>query len=87
MNILSEEIRNLIDHDSVQEIGKVTGAVVKTAACKLKAQKSDVSGWYTSDALLNAPDFLFEQLAIVSGAGWHMALSRHICWLAVFYHF
>ena len=65
MNILSEEIRNLIGHDAVEEIGKVTGQVVKAAACKLKSKKSDVSGWYTSDALLNAPDVLFEQLAIL----------------------
>jgi hypothetical protein len=31
----------------------------------MKARKSDVSGCYTSDALLNAPDILFEQLAII----------------------
>ena len=29
----------------------------------MKYKKSDVSGWYTSDALLNAPDILFEQFA------------------------
>ena len=65
LDVLSGEIKHLISHESVNEIGKVTGAVVKTAACKLKSRKSDVSGWFTSDALLNAPDILFEQLSVV----------------------
>ena len=65
MNTLSEKLKHLISHDSVDEIRKVTGDIVKTAACKMKAKKSDVSGWYTSDALLNAPDILFKQLAVL----------------------
>ena len=60
MDALSEEIRTLITNGAVDEIGKVTGDIVKTAASKMKSKKSDVSGWYTSDALLNAPDILFE---------------------------
>ena len=65
VNILSERIRNLISPHSLIDVEKVTGDVVKQAACKMKPRKSDVSGWYTSDSLLNAPDILFEQLAIV----------------------
>ena len=65
MDVLNERIRNLISPSAIAEVGKVTGETVKSAACKMKSQKSDVSGWYTSDALLNAPDILFEQLAIV----------------------
>ena len=47
------------------EVGKVTGAIVKEAACKMKAGKGDVSNGYTSDAILNAPDILFDQLSLV----------------------
>ena len=38
---------------------------MKKAACKMKAGKGDVSEGYTSDAILNAPDILFYQLALV----------------------
>ena len=38
---------------------------MKEAACLLKPKKSDISGGFTSDALLNAPDILFDQLATV----------------------
>ena len=43
----------------------VTGSVVKEAVCTMKSRKSDVSCTFTSDSLLNAPDILFEQLAVV----------------------
>ena len=36
---------------------------MKQAACKIKPNKGDVSESYTSDAILNAPDVLFELLA------------------------
>ena len=36
---------------------------MKQAACKMKSGKGDVSQGYTSDAILNAPDILFDQLA------------------------
>ena len=35
---------------------------------EMKSRKSDVSGCYTSDALLNGPDILFDQLALVFGS-------------------
>ena len=38
---------------------------MKDAACKMKPGKGDVSDSYTSDALLNVPDILFDQLAMV----------------------
>ena len=65
VDILGEKIKALISHHSVGEVAKVTGDVVKQAACRMKPRKSDVSSWYTSDSLLHAPDILFEQLAIV----------------------
>ena len=43
----------------------VTGSIVKTAVCSMKPRKSDVSNCYTSDAMLNGPDILFEQLAAI----------------------
>ena len=49
----------------MEEVAKVTGKKVKEAACLLKPRKSDVSGGFTSDAILNAPDIMFDQLATV----------------------
>ena len=51
--------------DNESEVVKITGKVVKAAACKLKPGKGDVTEGYTSDAILNAPDILFDQLAKV----------------------
>ena len=47
------------------EVTKITGSVVKEAACRLKPGKGDVSEGYTSDAILNAPDILFDKFALV----------------------
>ena len=49
--------------DSMEEVNRVTGAVVKEAVGLMKTGKSDVSEGFTSDALINAPDIMFEQLA------------------------
>ena len=38
---------------------------MKLACSRMKAGKTDVSGSYTSDALINGPDILFDQLATV----------------------
>ena len=45
------------------EIGRVTEAKVKEAVGLLKPNKNDVTGGFSSDALINAPDILFDQLA------------------------
>ena len=58
-------LNNLIGLSSKQEVEKVTGAIVKEAVAKLKPRKTDVSGGYVSDALKNAPDLLYDQLAVV----------------------
>ena len=55
----------LIQMDSAEEVMKVTGAKVKQAALQIKPDKSDVTGAFTTDAITNAPDVLFEQLASV----------------------
>ena len=44
---------------------KITGDKVKEAVHMMKDGKSDVSGSFTSDALSNAPDLLFDMLASV----------------------
>ena len=56
------------DHESGNtqvEVNKLTGDIVKQAAVKMKPTKGDVSESYTSDAILKAPDILFELLASV----------------------
>ena len=65
MKFWHEKIEKLITPHSVHQVDIVTGSIVKEAVCSMKSRKSDVSGCYTSDALLNAPDVLFEQLAII----------------------
>ena len=60
---INENIKN--DETAMREVFKISGDVVKKAACKMKPGKGDVSEGYTSDAILNAPDILFDQLALV----------------------
>ena len=61
---LHNQINRLIGPNCIAEVDKLTGAAVKKAASKLKPKKSDVSGGFTSDAILHAPDILFDQLAM-----------------------
>jgi hypothetical protein len=51
--------------DTSVELNKLTGDIVKQAACKMKPNKGDVSEGYTSNAILNGPDIFFELLAAV----------------------
>ena len=55
----------LISQDSMNEVMKIRGESVKEAAGLMKCGKGDVSGGYSSDAIFNGPDVLFEQLAAV----------------------
>ena len=65
MQLLHDQVQKLITPESVHEVCKVTGSVVKEAVCSMKPRKTDVSACFTTDALLNAPDILFEQLAVI----------------------
>ena len=65
MSELAVRVEKMISGVSATEVKKVTGSKVKEAVNKMKAKKSDVSGGVTSDALLNAPDILFDRLAAV----------------------
>ena len=60
---LLQEVDALIGETSQQEVAKITGSKVKEAVTLMKAQKGDISGGFTSDAILNAPDILFDHLA------------------------
>ena len=63
MAVLKDELKALIT--IAEDANRITGKAVKEAAARMKAKKSDVSGSYTSDAILNAPDNFFDLLAPV----------------------
>ena len=63
---IKQKVAAMVQTEGSQiEVMKLTGKVVKKAACKMKPAKSDVSGAFSSDALLHAPDSLFDLLAMV----------------------
>ena len=62
---LKQLLQGEISESCIRHADRVTGAVVKEAACRMKPGKSDVSTSYTSDAILNAPDTFFNLLALV----------------------
>ena len=63
--IIDDIYTNVADNASeAAEVINLFGAdLVKTAVKKLKVDKSDVSGQFTSDCLKAAPDIFFEELA------------------------
>ena len=65
MEEIKGRVSEMIRADSMEEVNKVTSAVVKEAASLLKAGKTDVSEGFTSDAILNGPDLMYDQLASV----------------------
>ena len=62
---IKAKLAEMISIGSVDEIMKITGEKVKEAAGLMKAGKADVTGGFTSDAILNAPELFFDQLASV----------------------
>ena len=58
-------VHHRITEEDYKEVEKVTGPVVKIAATSMKKAKPDVSTSYTSDAIRNAPDSLYDHLASV----------------------
>ena len=62
---LKDKIKQLIDASSVDDVKKITGSVVKEAACSMKPDKSDISEGFSSDCLLHAPDILFNLTASI----------------------
>ena len=63
--LIKDRLKNIIGPESLLDVNKVTGEVVKKAATRIKPGKSDVTGTYTSDVLLHAPDSLFDKLAAI----------------------
>lgn len=67
MNVLKNTLMETIAEDTFNQglqISRVTAEIVKDAVKMMKAGKSDVSGSYTSDVFLNAPDILYQHLAL-----------------------
>ena len=65
MESLGQRIRSLISNSCMDDVNLVTGPTVKEAAERMKAGKGDVTGSYTSDTILNAPDIFFEHFALI----------------------
>ena len=68
METIKAKLNNLIQDNSIpslMEIGKVTGKLVKQACSRMLPGKTDVTGVYTSDVFLNAPDSFFDHLAAI----------------------
>ena len=62
---LQKKIQQLLEiEDSQAVVEKVTAEMVKKAVMKIKKHKMDISQGFNSDTLLNAPDLLFQLLAI-----------------------
>ena len=65
MNEIKEKLNSIIGQESMSDVNKVTGSVLKEACSRMKPGKTDVSESFTSDILLHAPDNLFECLAVI----------------------
>ena len=79
VNVIKEKLKELVMDGTIVETEKITGTVVKKLACKVNPAKSDVSGTYTSDVILYAPDSLFDALErIFRSFLVHGTLSRHL---------
>ena len=50
-------------HVQLKEANKLNAGIVRAAVEMLKAAKGDVSGYFTSDAIINGPQILFDQLS------------------------
>ena len=65
MSAIKEKLQLLINSNAQEEVAKVTGDIVKEACGRMKPGKTDVTGAYSSDVFLNAPDSLFDLLAAI----------------------
>ena len=66
MTSIKQRVANLVQSESsISKVNKLTGSVVKKAACKMKPCKMDVFGGFSSDALLHAPNSLFDVQKLV----------------------
>ena len=62
---VKETMNGMINQGSANQCERITEAVVKKACARMKPGKSDVTGNYTSDIFLHAPDIVVSILAEV----------------------
>ena len=65
LNVLLKSTNELISDKNIEEIKNVTPEIVRKATERLKKKRNDPTHRFTSDCLINAPQILFEQLAVV----------------------
>ena len=65
MQVIKENIELKVCQENILKVSKITTESVKIAAHMMKKGKCDVSGSYTTDAIINAPDSCYERLAAV----------------------
>ena len=65
VQVIKDRLVGLINNESMDEVLKINGETVKAAAGLMKTGKADVTEGYSSEAILNGPDILFDQLAAV----------------------
>ena len=65
MEGIKADIESKVCQENIIEVNKITTESVKTAAHMMKKGKCDVSGSYTTDAIRNAPDSFYKQMAAV----------------------
>ena len=53
IDLVKQKLNQLIDRKSGLQASKINGSVVKQACINMKAGKVDVTGSFSSDALLN----------------------------------
>ena len=63
---MNRKIEDSVDDSEINFIEKVTPAVVKKAASKLKNRKNDPYFKFASEILKNGPDVLFQYLSLLN---------------------
>ena len=61
---LHDDIKNSVNSDNLNDIDRVSEAVVKEALGKLKAGKSDALFDFSSDWLINGPPYLSSLISL-----------------------
>ena len=56
IGLIKDKLEHMIDGTSLDEVKKITPEIVKKVATLMKPNKADVTGSFTSDLLLHAPE-------------------------------
>ena len=66
MKSVEDKVSDLLKtQNNITEVNKLSADVVKESVCMMKTKKMDVSGGFSSDCFLHAPDALFSLLSVV----------------------